>query len=95
VTADEKLTAFLELKRITSDGFKGCSPAFRAWGSRFGQRRTSKMLYVPATGAFPGKGPFSARLFDLPENRVSLVANRPDRAYQRVERRVHKFNSIC
>jgi hypothetical protein len=53
------------------------------------------MLYVPTTGAFPRKGPFSARLFDLPENRISLIANRPDRAYQRLERRVHKFNSSC
>jgi hypothetical protein len=53
------------------------------------------MLYVSTTGAPPGKGPFSARLFDLPENRISLIANRSDRAYQRLERRVHKFNSSC
>lgn len=53
------------------------------------------MLYVPTAGALPGKGPLSARLFDVPENRISLIANRPDRDYQRMERRLHKFNSIC
>jgi hypothetical protein len=81
VRADEKLTAFLELKRITSDRVKACSPTFRAWGSHFGQRRTSKMLYVPTTDAPPSKGFFSARLFDLPENRISLIANRSGGGY--------------
>jgi hypothetical protein len=62
------VASILYASASASDGVKGCPSTFRAWGSHFGQGRTSKMLYVPTTGALPGKGPFSAPLFDLPEN---------------------------
>ena len=81
--------------RVASDGFKDCSFASRAWDSHFGRRRTSKVLYVTASAALPRKGPFSSRGFDLSERRFSLIANRRQRDYQRVERRFHKFNSSC
>jgi hypothetical protein len=60
--------SILDASASASQGIKGGLSTFRAWGSHFGQRRTSKMFCVPTTGALPGKGPFSARLFDLPEN---------------------------
>ncbi len=37
------------------DGIKFCSTTFSAWDSHFGQRVTSKVLYVSASGAFPSK----------------------------------------
>jgi hypothetical protein len=53
------------------------------------------MLYVSTSGALPSKGPFSFRLVDLSENRISLIADRSQCNYQRIERRAHKFNSNC
>ena len=78
-----------------SDGNKGFSTTFRTWGSYFGQRGTSKMLYVPTAGALPCKGPFRSRHVDLFENRISLIKDRRQCGDQRLERRVHKFNSSC
>jgi hypothetical protein len=60
--------SIIEASASASQGVKGRSATFRAWGSHFGRRGPSKMFYVPTAGALPGKGPFSARLFDLPEN---------------------------
>jgi hypothetical protein len=92
----ERWTARWEvLVRVASYTFKDCSFACRAWDSHFGRRRTSKMLYVTTSAALPRKGPFSSRGFDLSKSRVSLIANRRQCDYQRVERRVRKFNSSC
>jgi hypothetical protein len=60
---------------------EGRSTTFRAGGSEFGQRRTSKVLYVPAGGALPAKRPLLGRLFDPPQDRISLIANRAQCVY--------------
>jgi hypothetical protein len=76
-------------------GIKRCSAAFRAWRSNVYQGGTSKMLYVPASRAFPRQRPPFGSLFDLPENRICLVTNRFECRNQRLVRLVHKFNSNC
>jgi hypothetical protein len=47
------------------DGIKLCSATFPAWGSHFGERETSKVLYVPASCALPSKRPLLRRLFEV------------------------------
>jgi hypothetical protein len=43
------------------DGIKFCYATFSAWDSHFGQRGTSKVLYVSASGALPSKRPLMSK----------------------------------